>query len=31
MGKVMADIKKNHGDNADMSMVSKIVKELLSL
>ena len=30
MGKVMADIKKNHGDNADMSMVSKIVKELLS-
>ena len=31
MGKVMADIKKNHGDNADMSMVSKIVKKLLSL
>ena len=31
MGKVMADIKKNHGDNADMSMVSKIVKDLLSL
>jgi uncharacterized protein YqeY len=31
MGKVMVDVKKNHGDNADMSMVSKIVRELLSL
>ena len=31
MGKVMVDGKKNHGGNADMSMVSKIVRELLSL
>ena len=30
MGKVMADVKKLHGDNANMSLVSKYVKELLS-
>ncbi len=30
IGKVMADVKKNHGDNADMSLVSKHVKQLLS-
>ena len=29
MGKVMADVKKLHGDNADMSLVSKHVKQLL--
>ena len=30
MGKVMAEIKKNYGDRADMSMVSKHVKILLN-
>ncbi len=30
MGKVMADVKKTHGDSADMSLVSKHVKQLLS-
>ena len=30
MGKVMADIRKTHGENADMSLVSKYVKQLLS-
>lgn len=30
MGKVMADVKKSHGDSADMSLVSKHVRELLS-
>ena len=30
MGKVMADVKKTHGDSADMSLVSKFVKQLLS-
>ena len=30
MGKVMADIKKTHGENADMGLVSKYVKQLLS-
>ena len=29
MGKVMADMKKLHGDNADMSLVSRHVKQLL--
>jgi len=29
MGKVMADVKKLHGDNADMSLVSRHVKQLL--
>ncbi len=29
MGRVMAEIKKNYGDRADMSMVSKHVKILL--
>ena len=30
MGKVIGMIKKNHGDNADMSLVSKHVKSLLN-
>ena len=30
MGKAMGLIKKNHGDNIDMSLVSKYIKELLS-
>ena len=30
MGKVMANVKKLHGDNANMSLVSKCVKELLN-
>ena len=30
MGKVMAEIKKNYGDRADMSIVSKHVKILLN-
>ena len=30
MGKVMADVKKTHGDSANMSLVSKHVKQLLS-
>lgn len=30
MGRVMAEIKKNYGDRADMSMVSKHVKILLN-
>ena len=30
MGKVMGLIKNNHGDNIDMSLVSKYIKELLS-
>ena len=30
MGKVMADVKKLHGDNVNMSLVSKCVKELLN-
>ena len=30
MGKVMADVKKTHSDSADMSLVSKFVKQLLS-
>jgi len=30
MGKVMADIRKTHGENADMGLVSKYVKQLLS-
>ena len=30
MGRVMADIKKTHGESADMSLVSKFVKQLLS-
>ena len=30
MGKVIGLIKKNHGDNVDMDVVSKHVKELLS-
>ncbi len=30
MGKVIGLIKKNHGDNVDMSIVSKHVKELLN-
>ena len=30
MGKVIADVKKTHGDSANMSLVSKHVKQLLS-
>jgi len=30
MGKAMGLIKNNHGDNIDMSLVSKYIKELLS-
>ena len=30
MGKVIGTIKKNHGDNVDMSLVSKHVKALLN-
>ena len=30
MGKVIGMIKKNHGDNADMSLVSKHIKSLLN-
>ena len=30
MGKVMADIRKTHGENADMGLVSKYVKQLLT-
>ena len=30
MGKVMADVKKLHGDNANMSLVSKYVREYLN-
>tara|TARA_Y100000389_G_C17256847_1_gene410963 strand:- start:42 stop:497 length:456 start_codon:yes stop_codon:yes gene_type:complete len=30
MGKVMADVKKTHGDSANMSLVSKHVKQLLN-
>ena len=30
MGKVIGLIKKNHGDNVDMAIVSKYVKELLN-
>ena len=30
MGKVMADVKKLHGDNANMSLVSKYVREFLN-
>ena len=30
MGKVMGIIKNNHGDNIDMSLVSKFIKKLLS-
>ena len=30
MGQAMGLIKNNHGDNIDMSMVSKYIKELLS-
>lgn len=30
MGKVIGAIKKNHGDNVDMSLVSKHVKALLN-
>ena len=30
MGKIMGTIKKNHGDNIDLSLVSKIIKKYLS-
>ncbi len=30
MGKVMGAIKKNHGDNIDLSLVSQIIKKCLS-
>ena len=30
MGKVMGTIKKNHGDNIDLSLVSQIIKKCLS-
>ena len=30
MGKAMGMIKNNHGDNVDMSLVSKFIKKLLS-
>ncbi|MBT3548986.1 MAG: GatB/YqeY domain-containing protein [Gammaproteobacteria bacterium] len=30
MGKVMADVKKTHGNSANMSLVSKHVKQLLN-
>ncbi len=30
MGKIMGAIKKNHGDNIDLSMVSQIIKKYLS-
>ena len=30
MGKAMGLIKNNHGDNIDMSLVSKYIKKLLS-
>ena len=30
MGKIMGTIKKNHGDNIDLSLVSQIIKKCLS-
>ena len=30
MGKIMGTIKKNHGDNIDLSLVSKIIKKYLN-
>ena len=30
MGKIMGAIKKNHGDNIDLSLVSQIIKKCLS-
>ena len=30
MGKAMGMIKNNHGDNGDMSLVSKFIKKLLN-
>ena len=31
MGKIMGAIKKNHGDNIDLSLVSQIIKKCLRL